>query len=83
MNTLNRFKAPLLVATALALPLITNGCSAVEDAQGAVCCTEFKAGATIDGSPDTVVDVTETWTFSRQLGARDPNWLLVATGSDD
>jgi hypothetical protein len=50
MNTLNRFKAPLLVATALALPLITNGCSAVEDAQGAVCCTEFKAGATIDAN---------------------------------
>ncbi|MCX7339564.1 MAG: Tim44/TimA family putative adaptor protein [Hyphomicrobiales bacterium] len=42
-----------------------------------------KAGATIDGSPDSVVDVTETWTFSRQLGSRDPNWLLVATGSDD
>jgi hypothetical protein len=48
MNTLNRFKAPLLLATALALPVITNGCSAVQDAQGAVCCTEFKAGATID-----------------------------------
>lgn len=48
MNTLNRFKAPLLVATALALPIITNGCSAVQDAQTAVCCTEFKAGATVD-----------------------------------
>lgn len=42
-----------------------------------------KDGVIIDGSPDTVVDVTETWTFSRQLGARDPNWILVATGSDD
>jgi hypothetical protein len=50
MNTLNRFKAPLLLATALALPVITNGCSAVEDAQGAVCCTEFKAGASIDAN---------------------------------
>jgi predicted lipid-binding transport protein (Tim44 family) len=37
------------------------------------------AGEVVDGSADTVVDVTETWTFSRQLGARDPNWLLVAT----
>jgi hypothetical protein len=50
MNILNRFKAPLLLATALALPVITNGCSAVEDAQGAVCCTEFKAGASIDAN---------------------------------
>lgn len=36
------------------------------------------AGEIVEGA-DTVVDVTETWTFSRQLGARDPNWLLVAT----
>lgn len=36
-------------------------------------------GAVVDGSPDQVVDVAETWTFSRQLGSRDPNWLLVAT----
>ena len=43
--------------------------SAVRDAGGAI----------IDGSPDTVVDVSETWTFSRPLGTRDPNWLLVAT----
>jgi hypothetical protein len=50
MNTLNRFKAPLLVAVALALPIVTNGCSSVTDAQGAICCTEFKAGATIDAS---------------------------------
>ncbi len=48
MNTLNRFKAPLLLATAFALPVITNGCSSVTDAQAAVCCTEYKAGATID-----------------------------------
>ena len=48
MNTLNRFKAPLALAVALALPVITNGCSSITDAQGAVCCTEYKAGATID-----------------------------------
>jgi hypothetical protein len=50
MNTLNRFKAPLALAVALALPIITNGCSSVTDAQAAVCCTEFKPGATIDAS---------------------------------
>lgn len=35
--------------------------------------------AVIDGSPDTVVDVTDVWTFARTLGSRDPNWQLVAT----
>jgi predicted lipid-binding transport protein (Tim44 family) len=36
------------------------------------------AGQIVDGA-ETVFDVVETWTFSRQLGSRDPNWLLVAT----
>lgn len=40
-----------------------------------------KAGEVVDGSADAVVDVTETWTFSRQLGSRDPTWILVATES--
>ncbi len=48
MNTLNRFKACLAAATFVALPILSNGCSAVTDASGAVCCTEFKAGAVID-----------------------------------
>jgi predicted lipid-binding transport protein (Tim44 family) len=41
--------------------------------------TRDAAGAVVDGSPDTVVDVTDVWTFARALGSRDPNWLLVAT----
>lgn len=36
-------------------------------------------GKVIDGAPDAVVDVTDTWTFSRTLRSRDPNWLLIAT----
>lgn len=36
------------------------------------------SGKIIEGA-ETVVDVSETWTFARQLGSRDPNWLLVAT----
>lgn len=36
------------------------------------------SGQIVDGA-ETVVDVSETWTFSRQLGSRDPNWLLAAT----
>jgi predicted lipid-binding transport protein (Tim44 family) len=41
--------------------------------------TRNAAGAVIDGSPEAVVDVTDVWTFSRTLGSRNPNWLLVAT----
>lgn len=36
-------------------------------------------GAVIDGNPDKVTDVTDIWTFSRDVTARDPNWRLVAT----
>lgn len=45
--------------------------SVVRDAQGTV----------VDGSADAVSEVSDVWTFSRQLGSRDPNWLLVATES--
>ena len=36
-------------------------------------------GKIIDGAADAVVDVGDTWTFSRTLRGRDPNWLLIAT----
>lgn len=41
--------------------------------------TRDKNGAVIDGDPEQVADVTDVWTFSRELGTRDPNWKLVAT----
>jgi predicted lipid-binding transport protein (Tim44 family) len=41
--------------------------------------TRDAAGNVVDGSPGTVVDVTDVWTFARTLGSRDPNWQLVAT----
>ena len=41
--------------------------------------TRDAQGVVVDGSPETVVDVTDVWTFARTLGARDPNWQLVAT----
>jgi predicted lipid-binding transport protein (Tim44 family) len=41
--------------------------------------TRDAGGVVVDGSPDAVVDVTDVWTFSRNLGSRDPNWQLVAT----
>lgn len=43
--------------------------------------TRDAAGAVVDGDPEAIVDMTDVWTFARTLGARDPNWLLVATES--
>jgi len=43
--------------------------------------TRDAQGAVVDGSAEAVSEVNDIWTFSRQLGSRDPNWLLVATES--
>jgi len=39
-------------------------------------------GALIEGDIKTVRGVTDTWTFSRDVRARDPNWTLVATSGE-
>ena len=41
--------------------------------------THDRGGKVVDGSADKVVDVTDVWTFSRDLRSQDPNWQLVAT----
>jgi len=41
--------------------------------------TRDRSGTVIDGSPDKVTDVTDVWTFARDVASRDPNWKLVAT----
>ena len=41
--------------------------------------TRDKAGNVIDGNPEKVTEVTDVWTFARDLSSRDPNWKLVAT----
>lgn len=41
--------------------------------------TRDKDGNVVEGNPDKVTDVTDIWTFSRDLGSRDPNWKLVGT----
>ena len=41
--------------------------------------TRAKDGTVIDGNPDKVTDVTDVWTFARDVSSRDPNWKLVAT----
>ncbi|MEN3975354.1 Tim44/TimA family putative adaptor protein [Emcibacter sp. SYSU 3D8] len=40
-------------------------------------------GRIIEGNPSDTETVTDVWTFSRQVKARDPNWALVATDSRD
>jgi predicted lipid-binding transport protein (Tim44 family) len=44
-----------------------------------VTATRNKGGNVIDGSADKVTDVTDVWTFARDVSSRDPNWKLVAT----
>ena len=41
--------------------------------------THDRSGTVIDGSPEKVSDVTDVWTFARDVSSRDPNWKLVAT----
>ena len=43
--------------------------------------TRDKAGTIVDGNPDKISDITDVWTFARDVSSRDPNWKLVGTGS--
>jgi predicted lipid-binding transport protein (Tim44 family) len=48
-----------------------------------VSATHDKDDRVIDGDPTHVGDVTDIWTFARDIASRDPNWKLVATESVD
>ncbi len=41
--------------------------------------TRDKDGAVVDGNAEKVTDVTDVWTFARDVSSRDPNWKLVGT----
>ena len=41
--------------------------------------TRDRSGSVIDGSSEKVTEVTDVWTFARDVSSRDPNWKLVAT----
>ncbi len=41
--------------------------------------TRDRNGVVIDGHADKVTDVTDVWTFARDVSSRDPNWKVVAT----
>lgn len=38
------------------------------------------SGEIVEGDPQAVQRQTDIWTFSREMGSDNPNWLLVATG---
>lgn len=46
-----------------------------------VSATKNAAGEVVDGDPTHVSEVTDVWTFAREVTSRDPNWKLVATES--
>lgn len=37
-------------------------------------------GEVVEGNPNDIKRQRDLWTFSRIMGANDPNWVLVATG---
>lgn len=45
--------------------------------------TSDETGTLIEGDPAAVRDVTDIWTFSRDLRSSDPNWTLVATAGGE
>lgn len=52
----------------------------VEFASNQVRVTRDKDGEVIDGDPNRIDLVKDRWKFSKKSSARDPNWMLVATG---
>lgn len=44
--------------------------------------TAKQDGAIVDGDPKAVRDVTDVWTFARDVSSRDPNWTLIATSGE-
>ena len=43
--------------------------------------TKDQEGRIVDGDPSEVANITDIWTFARQVKSRDPNWVLIATDS--
>ena len=38
-------------------------------------------GSVVDGDPDHPIEKTDFWSFARDTGSNDPNWMLEATAS--
>lgn len=41
--------------------------------------TRDREGSVVEGDPQKVAEVTDVWTFAREVRSSDPNWKLVAT----
>ena len=52
---------------------VTEQANATHDADGEL----------VDGDPDTIETISDLWTFARDTGSRDPNWLLVETATPE
>jgi predicted lipid-binding transport protein (Tim44 family) len=52
---------------------------AVKFAAKMISATSDAAGKVVEGSATDVADHNEIWTFTRQIGSRDPNWRLAST----
>jgi predicted lipid-binding transport protein (Tim44 family) len=44
--------------------------------------TRAMDGSIVDGDPEKSVEKADYWTFARDTRSSDPNWVLIATGSD-
>jgi predicted lipid-binding transport protein (Tim44 family) len=60
----------------------TEACVTLRIVSELISATRDKAGEVIDGDPETVAEVRDVWTFSRDTRSGDPNWKLVATAED-
>jgi predicted lipid-binding transport protein (Tim44 family) len=45
--------------------------------------TRARDGSVVEGDPQKVAEVTDVWTFAREVRSSDPNWKLVATDAGD
>jgi predicted lipid-binding transport protein (Tim44 family) len=45
--------------------------------------TRDKNGEVISGDPRVVQNITDFWTFAREVRSADPNWKLIATRSEN
>lgn len=41
-----------------------------------------RSGAVIEGDEESVAEVNDIWTMSRDMRSRDPNWTVIATESE-
>jgi len=44
--------------------------------------TREKDGSVIEGDPKEIREITDVWTFERDIASRDPNWKLAATQAE-